>query len=337
MPKRRRRGRLAKPSGRRSRHTSEARSTECTFTARTEGSNRLCRSKSTLLPIRLSRLSRFRPRVASHLLHAPFIVIGHRRNRLQHRVRPPRSDQLLIYHPRRSISGDAWRHRAIHRPVRRAAARRAHVLVITSCSKFTLAFVPEATRVCDCYLKRKNHALVVIDRTKKGIVDRRKASRNPLLLLAKERTRRSRRRHKIEWKIENQNTRCAKFTKRTRSRRDAPDLLLRLPESTQLATSGLLLLLLSKPSDHPIRLLTKQTSNTSLLIGRGTESSRTTTRCASSSSPERRHTRRLLPERGLRDVLSAPESSSAAERHSRRLKEETTKAFFLSCVLFSNF
>ena len=209
--------------------------------------------------------------------------------------------------------------------MRRAAARRAHVLVITSLSKFTLAFVPEATRVCDCYLKRKNHALVVIDRTTKGIVDRRKAGRNPLLLLAKERTRRSRRRHKIEWKIENQNTRCAKFTKRTRSRRDAPGLLLRLPESTQLATSGLLLLLLlSKPSDHPTRRLTKQTSNTSLLIGRGTESSRTTRCNASSSSSERR--RRRLPERGLRDVLSAPESSSAAERHYLKFKRRN-KAF----------
>ena len=184
------------------------------------------------------------------------------------------------------------------------------MLVITSCSKFTLAFVPEATRVCDCYLKRKNHALVVIDRTTKGIVDRRKASRNPLLLLAKERTRRSRRRHKIEWKIENQNTRCAKFTKRTRSRRDTPGLLLRLPESTQLATSGVL----SKPSDRSTRRLTKQTSNTSLLIGRGTESSRTT-RCDASSSSSSERRRRRLPERGLRDVLSAPESSSAAERH----------------------
>ena len=203
--------------------------------------------------------------------------------------------------------------------MRRAAARRAHVLVITSLSKFTLAFVPEATRVCDCYLKRKNHALVVIDRTTKGIVDRRKASRNPLLLLAKERTRRSRRRHKIEWKIENQNTRCAKFTKRTRSRRDAPGLLLRLPESTQLATSGLLLLLLSKPSDHPTRRLTKQTSNASLLIGRGTESSRTT-RCDASSSSSSERRRRRLPERGLRDVLRAPESSSAAERHLKLFK-----------------
>mgnify|MGYP000019774143 CR=1 FL=1 len=206
--------------------------------------------------------------------------------------------------------------------MRRAAARRAHVLVITSLSKFTLAFVPEATRVCDCYLKRKNHALVVIERTTKGIVDRRKASRNPLLLLAKERTRRSRRRHKIEWKIENQNTRYAKFTKRTRSRRDTPGLLLRLPESTQLATSGLLLL--SKPSDQSTRRLTKQTSNTSLLIGRGTESSRTTRCNASSSSSERR--RRRLPERGLRDVLSAPESSSAAERHYLKFKRRN-KAF----------
>lgn len=218
--------------------------------------------------------------------------------------------------------------------MRRAAARRAHVLVITSLSKFTLAFVPEATRVCDCYLKRKNHALVVIDRTTKGIVDRRKASRNPLLLLAKERTRRSRRRHKIEWKIENQNTRCAKFTKRTRSRRDAPGLLLRLPESTQLATSGLLLLLLSKPSDHPTRRLTKQTSNTSLLIGRGTESSRTT-RCNASSSSSSERRRRRLPERGLRDVLRAPESSSAAERHLKLFKRRN-KAFKV-CILFSNF
>ena len=217
--------------------------------------------------------------------------------------------------------------------MRRAAARRAHVLVITSLSKFTLAFVPEATRVCDCYLKRKNHALVVIDRTTKGIVDRRKASRNPLLLLAKERTRRSRRRHKIEWKIENQNTRCAKFTKRTRSRRDAPALLLRLPESTQLATSGLLLLLLllSKPSDHPTRRLTKQTSNTSLLIGRGTESSRTT-RCDASSSSSSERRRRRLPERGLRDVLSAPESSSAAERH---LKFKRRNKAFKVCVCSS--
>ena len=218
--------------------------------------------------------------------------------------------------------------------MRRAAARRAHVLVITSLSKFTLAFVPEATRVCDCYLKRKNHALVVIERTTKGIVDRRKASRNPLLLLAKERTRRSRRRHKIEWKIENQNTRCAKFTKRTRSRRDAPALLLRLPESTQLATSGLLLLLLSKPSDHPTRRLTKQTSNTSLLIGRGTESSRTT-RCDASSSSSSERRRRRLPERGLRDVLRAPESSSAAERHLKLFKRRN-KAFKV-CILFSNF
>lgn len=207
------------------------------------------------------------------------------------------------------------------------------MLVITSLSKFTLAFVPEATRVCDCYLKRKNHALVVIDRTTKGIVDRRKASRNPLLLLAKERTRRSRRRHKIEWKIENQNTRCAKFTKRTRSRRDAPGLLLRLPESTQLATSGLLLLLLSKPSDHPTRRLTKQTSNTSLLIGRGTESSRTT-RCNASSSSSSERRRRRLPERGLRDVLRAPESSSAAERH---LKCKRRNKAFKVCILFSNF
>ena len=218
--------------------------------------------------------------------------------------------------------------------MRRAAARRAHVLVITSLSKFTLAFVPEATRVCDCYLKRKNHALVVIERTTKGIVDRRKASRNPLLLLAKERTRRSRRRHKIEWKIENQNTRCAKFTKRTRSRRDAPGLLLRLPESTQLATSGLLLLLLSKPSDHPTRRLTKQTSNTSLLIGRGTESSRTTRCDASSSSSSSERRRRRLPERGLRDVLRAPESSSAAERH---LKCKRRNKAFKVCILFSNF
>lgn len=206
------------------------------------------------------------------------------------------------------------------------------MLVITSLSKFTLAFVPEATRVCDCYLKRKNHALVVIDRTTKGIVDRRKASRNPLLLLAKERTRRSRRRHKIEWKIENQNTRCAKFTKRTRSRRDAPALLLRLPESTQLATSGLLLLLLlSKPSDHPTRRLTKQTSNASLLIGRGTESSRTT-RCDASSSSSSERRRRRLPERGLRDVLRAPESSSAAERH---LKFKRRNKAFKVCVCSS--
>ena len=217
--------------------------------------------------------------------------------------------------------------------MRRAAARRAHVLVITSLSKFTLAFVPEATRVCDCYLKRKNHALVVIDRTTKGIVDRRKAGRNPLLLLAKERTRRSRRRHKIEWKIENQNTRYAKFTKRTRSRRDAPGLLLRLPESTQLATSGLLLLLLlSKPSDHPTRRLTKQTSNASLLIGRGTESSRTT-RCDASSSSSSERRRRRLPERGLRDVLRAPESSAAAERHLKLFKRRN-KAFKV-CVCSS--
>ena len=217
--------------------------------------------------------------------------------------------------------------------MRRAAARRAHVLVITSLSKFTLAFVPEATRVCDCYLKRKNHALVVIDRTTNGIVDRRKASRNPCGYSRKREQEEVEEDTKSNGKLKIK-THDDKFTKRTRSRRDAPGLLLRLPESTQLATSGLLLLL-SKPSDHSTRRLTKQTSNTSLLIGRGTESSRTT-RCDASSSSSSERRRRRLPERGLRDVLRAPESSSAAERHLKLFKRRN-KAFKVLRTLLLSF
>jgi len=47
----------------------------------------------------------------------------------------------------------------------RVAARRAHVLVITSRSKFTLAFIPETTRVCDCFMRitERTDEMVVSD------------------------------------------------------------------------------------------------------------------------------------------------------------------------------